>query len=588
MPSFQKEQFGKYLLLDKIGVGGMAEVYIGKMTGDEGFEKLLVIKKILPHLTTEDELVRSFIDEAKIAALLQHENIIHIYDFGNIEDFYFIAMEFLLGKDLQLVIKKSSEKELQIGLENILYITSKICEGLDYAHKLKNLHGEALNIVHRDISPQNIFVTYDGHVKIIDFGIAKTAAQSTKTQVGLVKGKLAYMSPEQVGSQVIDHRSDIFSVGIILYEMVTGKRMFEGETLEIFSRVIQADFEPPENIVADIPPKLIDILHKSLAKDPDQRYTSCSEMLTDIEDCLYYLSLRPSARKMSRFMTSLFEREFHDEKTNIIEAMKVTEPEKQAADEAIPVENVKFEKTIVLETNYEDSAFLTEGDFKQGKEQTTKILPKEKLFQKKMETRVGKKVWAVIIALFIISILGTVGYLAKDKDKITKTIAADNHIESNTLAKDKEKLTNAVRSENHITSNRLAEDKDKLVPPIKPDDFIKSNTSEDIEKFLLLAEESLAAYRLTTPPETSAYHYYSEVLKRDPENPEAKQGMEEIANRYAFLAEKQMKNFKYEKANEYIEKGLTVSPNHSKLLSLKADASENLPTKVFKSFKSHF
>ena len=194
----------------------MAEVYVGKITGDEGFEKLLVIKKILPHLTTEDDSVINFIDEAKIAALLQHENIIHVYDFGNIEDSYFIAMEFLFGKDFHLVIKKSSEIGLPIGLENILYIASKICDGLDYAHRLKNLQGEALNIIHRDISPQNIFVTYDGHVKIIDFGIAKTAAQSTKTQVGLVKGKLAYMSPEQAGSQVIDHRSDIFATGILI------------------------------------------------------------------------------------------------------------------------------------------------------------------------------------------------------------------------------------------------------------------------------------------------------------------------------------------------------------------------------------
>jgi len=528
MTSFQKKQFGKYLLIDKIGVGGMAEVYIGKMTGDEGFEKLLVIKKILPHLTTEDELVKNFIDEAKIAALLQHENIIHVYDFGNIEDSYFIAMEYLFGKDLKLVIKKSSEIELQIGLENIIYIASKICDGLDYAHKLKDLQGEALNIIHRDISPQNIFVTYDGHVKIIDFGIAKTAAQSTKTQVGLVKGKLAYMSPEQAGSKVIDYRSDIFSVGIILYEMVTGRRMFEGETLEIFSRVIEADFEPPENIVADLPPKLIEILHKSLAKNPDHRYQSCSEMLADIEDCLYYLSLRPNARKMSQFMTSLFEKEFHDEKTNIVEAMKYTEPE----------------KTVVLDTDYEDTAFVTKEDSNQEKEQATEFSPKEKLPQNKIETRIGNKIWAVIIFLFIIGILGAVGYLAKDKDKLTQTI--------------------------------------------KPNDHIKLKTSEDIEKFLILAKESLVAYKLTTPPETSAYHYYNEVLKLDPENREAKQGIEEIANSYAFLAEKQMKNFKYKKAKEYIEKGLTVFPNHSKLLSLKADASENLPKKVFKSFKSIF
>ncbi len=402
MTSFQKEQFGKYLLLDEIGVGGMAEVYIGKMTGVEGFEKLLVIKKILPHLTTEDVLVKSFIDEAKIAALLQHENIIHIYDFGNIEDSYFIAMEYLFGKDLKLVIRKSLEIESQIDLENILYIVSKICDGLDYAHKLKSLQGEALNIIHRDISPQNIFVTYDGHVKIIDFGIAKTALQRTQTQVGFVKGKLAYMSPEQAGNKVIDSRSDIFSVGIILYEMVTSRRMFEGETLEIFSRVLEADFEPPENLVSDLPPKLIEILHKSLAKDPDNRYKSCNEMLSDIEDCLDYLSLRPNARKMSQFMTSLFEKEFYDEKTHIVEEMKYAEPQKSETDVSFPVKHVKPEKTIVPVTNYEDTALENQRDSDQGKEQTTEFSPNEKLPQNRIETRINNRIRVLIIVLCII------------------------------------------------------------------------------------------------------------------------------------------------------------------------------------------
>ena len=453
-------------------------------------------------------------------------------------------MEYLFGKDLKLVIRKSLEIESQIDLENILYIVSKICDGLDYAHKLKSLQGEELNIIHRDISPQNIFVTYDGHVKIIDFGIAKTALQRTQTQVGFVKGKLAYMSPEQAGNKVIDSRSDIFSVGIILYEMVTSRRMFEGETLEIFSRVLEADFEPPENLVSDLPPKLIEILHKSLAKDPDNRYKSCNEMLSDIEDCLDYLSLRPNARKMSQFMTSLFEKEFYDEKTHIVEEMKYAEPQKSETDVSFPVKHVKPEKTIVPVTNYEDTALENQRDSDQGKEQTTEFSPNEKLPQNRIETRINNRIRVLIIVLCIISILGVVGYLAKDKYNLTQAI--------------------------------------------KTNDNIESNTSENINKFLILARESLTAYRLTTPPDTSAYYYYNEVLKLDPENNEAKQGIEEIAYRYALMAEEQMRHFKYEKANEYIERGLMVSPNHSGLLSLKADANEKLPKKVLNSLKRIF
>jgi serine/threonine protein kinase len=210
MTAFQPQKFGKYQLLDKIATGGMAELYRAKLTRAEGFEKLIAIKKILPHLSCEGELVKAFVDEAKLAALLQHENIVQIYDFGNLEGEYFIAMEYLFGKDLRSIIRKAEERNMSIGLENTLYLVSQICAGLDYSHNLKDLQGKPLNIIHRDINPQNIFITYEGQVKLIDFGIAKAASHNTTTHEGLIKGKLAYMSPEQANGEVIDHRSDIF------------------------------------------------------------------------------------------------------------------------------------------------------------------------------------------------------------------------------------------------------------------------------------------------------------------------------------------------------------------------------------------
>src|SRR5262249_16890979 len=160
--------------------------------------------------------------------------------------------------------------------------------GLDYAHKQKDAQGKPLNIIHRDISPQNIVITYAGNVKIVDFGIAKAATQSTKTQVGMIKGKIAYMSPEQAEGKTIDHRSDIFSIGIILYELVTAKRMFGDEdTLKLLTLVRRAEFEPPEQVNKALPRKLYAILHKALAKDPAQRYQFADEMLADLEECLY-------------------------------------------------------------------------------------------------------------------------------------------------------------------------------------------------------------------------------------------------------------------------------------------------------------
>jgi serine/threonine protein kinase len=183
MSVFRPKKFGKYQLLDKIAVGGMAELYRAKLTGEQGFEKLIAIKKILPNLSEQENLVTSFIDEAKLAALLNHENIVQIYDFGSMDDEYFIAMEFLFGKDLRTIRRNAEDRKMPLGMEKTIYIVSRICAGLDYSHNLKDLQGQPLHIIHRDINPQNILVTYDGQVKIIDFGIAKAASHNNKTKV---------------------------------------------------------------------------------------------------------------------------------------------------------------------------------------------------------------------------------------------------------------------------------------------------------------------------------------------------------------------------------------------------------------------
>lgn len=313
MPPFQPIRFGKYLLLEKLATGGMAQLYRAKIVGVQGFEKFVALKQILPHLAEEKEFLGSFIDEAKLAALLQHQNIVQIYDFGNIEDTYFITMEYLFGKDLRMIAEKAREQNLAFSLEHCLYIISRVCSGLDYAHKLKDFHGSPLNIIHRDISPQNIIITHEGDVKIVDFGIAKTRSQSTITQVGLIKGKVAYMSPEQAAGINIDHRSDIFPCGILLYEMLSGKRLFTGDTLHILEKVRRAEFNPPEDVVKGLPPKVYQILHRALAKEPSQRYQSCGEMLADLEEGMFELSMRPTARGLSQYMKELFREEIATE-----------------------------------------------------------------------------------------------------------------------------------------------------------------------------------------------------------------------------------------------------------------------------------
>jgi serine/threonine protein kinase/cytochrome c-type biogenesis protein CcmH/NrfG len=325
-------RFGKYALLERIATGGMAELYRAVIVGHRGFEKLVAIKRILPHLTDQPELVNAFIEEAKLAALLQHPNVVQIYDFGCIEGAYFLAMEHLFGRDLHSILAQSCEKGMPFGLEHGLYVVSKICEGMDYAHRLRDLQSNPLHLIHRDINPANVLVTYDGEVKIVDFGIAKAAGKSSKTREGLIKGKVAYMSPEQASGKPIDHRSDLFSTGVILYEILTGKAMFQGEDLEVLIAAQEARFEPPESIKPDLPPKVCDILHRALHKDPDLRYQSGAEMLADLEDCIHTSVFRLSIRTMAQYMKALFQEEIEKEQKSIGRISRLSPPVPESAD----------------------------------------------------------------------------------------------------------------------------------------------------------------------------------------------------------------------------------------------------------------
>ena len=308
MTPSQPIRFGKYLLLDKIAVDGKAEFYKAKLAaGAQGVEKAVLIKKIRPHLTREKELMKSFMDEAKIGAFLKHENIVRIYDLGTTDGAYFVAMEYVFGKNLQVIHSLSKEKSLPISLANALYITGKILNGLDYAHKLKDPQGNPRRIIHGKMTPDNILVTLDGEVKITDFSVSTGGGQDSGTQTGVMKGKLAYMSPQQIDGKPIDHRSDIFSTGILLYEMATGKQAFKGGTTQVFSQVRQAKFEPPENLVTGQPPKLYEMIYRALEKAPEKRYQSAGEMLADLEEVVSGLSPRPTQQGLAQYMKTLFE-----------------------------------------------------------------------------------------------------------------------------------------------------------------------------------------------------------------------------------------------------------------------------------------
>jgi TonB family protein len=299
-------RFGQYVLLEKIATGGMAEVWKARMRGVEGFQKIVAIKKILPHLSDNREFIDMFIDEAKLAAQLNHNNIIHIYDLGKIQNSYYIAMEFVDGYDLKTILKSAEERDHPVTIELSLFIASKIAAALDYAHRKRDFENRDIGLVHRDVSPQNVLISQEGDIKLCDFGIAKAASKASHTQAGALKGKLQYMSPEQAWGKTIDKRSDIFALGTVLFEMLTARKLFTGENeMSILEQVRIAHVEPPSKFNDEITPEIDRIVLKSLEQEPANRYQTAAEMARDIDSVLYAMRPTPTSADLAIYMHRL-------------------------------------------------------------------------------------------------------------------------------------------------------------------------------------------------------------------------------------------------------------------------------------------
>ena len=270
---------GKYLLLDRVGVGGMAEVFRAKSLGIEGFEKIVAIKRIRPQLAADETFVQMFVDEAKIAGQLRHENIVRIHELGKLQGTHFIAMEYVFGKDLLQILGTLKRADQVMAPAMAAWIGAKVLAGLHYAHTKRGDDGHPLGLIHRDISPQNVLVSYDGVVKLIDFGIAKAASRAVQTMAGIIKGKVGYMSPEQIMGAPLDHRSDVFAASTCLHEMLTCRRLFRAPSdAQVIDRVRNARADPPSRFNPRVPQELDDIVMKGLAKDADDRWSTAGEM----------------------------------------------------------------------------------------------------------------------------------------------------------------------------------------------------------------------------------------------------------------------------------------------------------------------
>ncbi len=298
--------FGRYELIRKIAAGGMGQVLLARK-GAEGFEKLVVIKRILPHLVEDEEFFTMFIDEAKITMRLDHPNIARINEFGVEQNVHFIEMEYVAGEDLRRLEKVSAQTQVPVPLGVILRVIADAAAGLDFAHKAKDSKGAPLGLVHRDVSPQNILIGFDGSVKLIDFGVAKAIGRAQHTATGILKGKFPYMSPEQADGLDLDPRSDVFALGIVLWEQLCGKRLFKGESDLQTQRLVKACVVPrPSSIDPNISPELDEIVLKALAKSANDRYADAGEFRMALEEFALNNSIPASSAHLASFMQSIY------------------------------------------------------------------------------------------------------------------------------------------------------------------------------------------------------------------------------------------------------------------------------------------
>ena len=311
---------GKYQLIAEIARGGMGIVYLAMVQGPGGFSKLVVVKELKPEFVDEPAFLTMFLDEARLAARLNHPNIVQTNEVGNDGDRYFMAMDYLDGRGLDQVRRRTKVAGFGLSVSMQLRVICDMLAGLEYAHNLADFDGSPLNIVHRDVSPQNVFITFDGQVKLLDFGIAKTSDSMHETHAGVVKGKVAYMSPEQARGQKVDARADVFSAGVLLWEALTGKRMREGKNeQEKLWALVSADIPPASSVRPSVPPELDRICAQATALDRDDRYASAGALQHDLERYLTATGTNVSAREVGGCVTELF-REDRASTNGVIEA----------------------------------------------------------------------------------------------------------------------------------------------------------------------------------------------------------------------------------------------------------------------------
>lgn len=342
------ERFGKYVLLEKLAAGGMAEVYLSKNTGAIGVSKFVAIKRILPQYSDNEEFVEMFKEEAKIAVNLNHSNVVHIHEFGVEDNQFYLVMEYVEGRNLRQILNELKKKNNHFQIDQIVYIIKEVAAGLDHAHRcLDGTTGKPLNITHRDMSPQNIMVSFEGEIKIIDFGIAKAETQLESTKAGTLKGKFGYMSPEQADGQNIDLRTDVFSLGIVLWELLGKDRLFSGSSeAAILRKIRDCNIPSLRKMDPSIHPDLEKIVNKALAKDKNLRYQTSAALHRDLNKFLNTHYPEFSPQDFSVFIKHAFADAYSEQKGKLVEFSHIQVDSQGVETNTITRVNEKFKNQV--------------------------------------------------------------------------------------------------------------------------------------------------------------------------------------------------------------------------------------------------
>jgi serine/threonine-protein kinase len=359
----------RYRITERVAAGGMAEVFRGVAESLQGFKKNIAIKRILPALTKNKKFVAMFLDEARLSLVLQHANIVQVFDIAHTDDTYFIVMEYVDGVDLKALMEWRRKINRRVPIAHSLYVIMEICKGLSYAHELQNPDtGKPLGIVHRDISPPNVLISKQGEIKVVDFGLAKATSQIETTDPGVVKGKMSYLSPEAARGEEVDMSADIFAVGILLYEMLTGKRLFYGETdYQTVELVRNAKIPPIKPQNPQVEPELEDIVRKALAKRKEDRYQSA----LDLQDALAQYSYSRGLKVISRDIAELVRQCLDDRASQSSDGKKPSIIDHMLQEEIVKITSVDFEDPGARPLSADDVApggddrpsLLDDGDF---------------------------------------------------------------------------------------------------------------------------------------------------------------------------------------------------------------------------------